>query len=542
MFDNRIKINWLFFLSFLLLVMLLVSCTGTQEDIQPTSSDIEEKPLIINMNVAPGTLDPAWAVDGAEFLQNFYVRLTQYAIVENEDGTERTEPGKPIQPYLAKSWEISEDGKAYTFHLQEDTAFSSGNPVNAEAVKYSLERLLGIDGVGAYYVLLGIYDPYLIQSIEAPEEYTVVITLSRAEPNFLQGLTMPAASIVDPSVVEANGGWAVGEINEYMASHVAGSGPFLLEEYQPNVKAVLVANPDFFGDHPGSDRVIVNFINSEETLLLQARSGIADVTIGLSGESVNSLENDPNVRVVVNETTYSERLGMADTKPPLDNVKFREALSYAIPYEDILKDVAYGYGVLYYGPFPPSMAVYNPEIAGPRTYDLDKARALIIDSGVETPVDIEVVFVEGNDTHEKILTILQSIWSELGINLKLRQLSSSDFTNAVEGHTAQMHMRTDGTGVYDAGYFMGFDMVCALIDSYNVNEVCIPGADEIIDQARQELDPEARQLLWDEIQQMWVDNSPFVPVYLIKNTTVLNDRVDRFVWSHMQEFRFISTK
>jgi len=87
---------------------------------------------------------------------------------------------------------------------------------------------------------------------------------------------------------------------------------------------------------------------------------------------------------------------------------------------------------------------------------------------------------------------------------------------------------------------MGFDMVCALMDSYNVNEICIPGADDIIWEARQELDPEKRQEKWDQIQQMWVDNSPFIPVYLDVNTTVLADDIKEFVWSHMQELRFIS--
>ncbi len=542
----------------LMLTLLLGSCTSAEEppapepeieetqvteiEEEPAAEPEEVEPLIVNMSVAPGTLDPAWAVDGAEFIQNFYVRLTQYPIVEKEDGTFTTDPTLPMEPYFAKSWEISEDGKEYTFHLHEEAVFPSGEPVNAEAVKYSIERIIGMDTVGAYYIIDGIYDPYLIESIEAPDDYTVVIKLAIPNPNFLEDLTMPAGSILDPSVVEANGGWEPYEVNEYIANHAFGSGPFLLEEYEPNVRAVLVANPDYFGEPPGAEKIIVNFINQDETLLLQARSGVADVTVGLSDQSVASLEDDPNVKITANVTTYSHRFGMANTKPPLDNVKFREALTYAIPYEDIIENVAFGYGELYYGPFPPSMGEYNPEIAKPREYDIEKAKALIEESGVETPLDLEVVFQEGNTTHEQILTILQGEFRKIGVNLILKQLAAADFTNAVEGHEAKTHMRYDGTGVYDAGYFMGFDMVCSLMDSYNVNEVCIPGADDIIWEARQELDPERRQELWDEIQQMWVDNSPFIPVYLDINTTVLSGDIDKFVWSHMQELRHLSEK
>ncbi len=546
----------------LLFSLVLVSCTSAgapstaepaaeveeEPAAEPEEAEVEEpaeepeeaEPLIVNMSVAPGTLDPAWAVDGAEFIQNFYVRLTQYPIVEKEDGTFKTDPTLPMEPYFAESWDISEDGTEYTFHLAEGAVFPSGEPVNAEAVKYSIDRITGMDTVGAYYIIDGIYDPYLIQSVEAVDENTVVIQLSIPNPNFLEDLTMPAGSILDPSVVEANGGWEAYEVNEYVASHAFGSGPYLLEEYEPNVKAVLVANPDYFGDPPGAEKIIVNFINQDETLLLQARSGAADVTIGLSPQSVASLEDDPNVKITANETTYAHRFGLANTKPPLDNVKFREALSYAVPYEAIIENVAFGYGDLYYGPFPPTMGEYNPEIGAPREYDIEKAKALIEESGVETPADVEVVFQEGNTTHEQILTILQGEFSKIGVNLILKQLAAVDFTNAVEGHEAQAHMRYDGTGVYDAGYFMGFDMVCALMDSYNVNEICIPGADDIIWEARQELDPEVRQEKWDEIQQMWVDNSPFIPVYLDVNTTVLAEDVKEFVWSHLQELRYIS--
>ncbi len=508
-----------------------------EEDSEAPAEESADEPLIVNVAVAPGTLDPAWGCtsESVGFVQNFYTRLTQYAQVPGPDGTMRTDPSEPIDLYFAESVDISEDGTVYTFELPEGHIFPSGEPVNAEAVKYSLERVLTMDGCGAYFILEGVYDPYLIQSVEAIDEYVVEITLARPAPNFMEALAQPAASIVDSSVVEANAGVAAGEPNDFMAGNVAGAGPYLLEEYEPNSRAILATNPDFFGEPPASERIIVNWINADETLLLQARNEEADVTVGLSPESVASLRDDENVRIIVNETTNAHRLGMPNGKAPWDDPIFREAMTHAIPYEDILENIGYGYGGVFYGPFSPAFPEYNAELSQPREFDLEKAQELIAQSGVQTPIDIEMVIQEGNTIHLQIATILQGIWRELGVNLMVRQVSSADFTNAVEGHEAQSFIRYDGTGIYDAGYFLGFDLKCGL--SFNVSEVCIPEADELLEQARVEQDPVKRQELYDQITELWVEESPFIPVFAADETTVLSSDVTDFLWSHYLDLR-----
>jgi peptide/nickel transport system substrate-binding protein len=523
---NRVK--WISLVLPLIVSLLLPATQGLAA---------EPAPLVVNIAVAPATLDPAWGctTESLGFFQNLYVRLTQYATSPGPDGTMMTDPSKPEELYFAKSVDISEDGTVYTFKLPEGYKFPSGTPVDANAVKYSLDRVLTMDACGAYFILEGIYEPYLIQSVEAPDQYTVKITLARPDPNFMEALAQPAASIVDPGVVEANGGIKKGEPNEYMAGHAAGSGPFVLAEYEPNSRAVLVANPDFFGQPPAAKKIIVNWINANETLLLQARNREADVTIGLSPQSVASLKDNADVRIIVNDTTNAHRLGMPNGKAPWTSVKFREAVTHAIPYEDILQKVGYGYGAVFYGPFTPSFPEYNAQLSQPRKFDLDLARSLIKESGVTTPVDIELVIQEGSSTHVQIATILQGVWSQIGINLKVRQLSSSDFANAVEGHQAQASMRYDGTGIYDAGYFLGFDMVCGM--SFNISEVCIPEADKLLEQARVEMDKAKRQALYDEITKLWVANSPFIPIFAVQETTVLNKDVKSFLWSHYYDFR-----
>jgi peptide/nickel transport system substrate-binding protein len=494
-------------------------------------------PLVVNIAQAPATIDPAWGCGLYDigFTQNFYVRLTQYGSKPGPDGTTQFDPEK-IEPYFAESIDISDDGLVYTFKLPAGAKFPSGEPVDADAVKYSLERTIEMAGCGGYFVYDGIYEPPLIKRIQAKDPTTLVITLNQPNANFLQDLAQPAASIVDESVVEANGGVEEGKVNEYMSSHAAGSGPFLLESYEPNKRAVLRANPDFFGDPPASEEVLVNFINADPTLLLQARSGQADITLGMTKQSANSLREDPCCKVVANEdTTFWELIGTPWKKKPWDNPKVREAVTYAVPYDEIIDKVAYGWATAYYGPYAPGMAEFNEEISQPREFDLDKAKQLMDESGVSTPIDVTINIPEGNTIEEQIATIVQGTWRDIGINLKINKLASTDYINSMEQHQAQAFTRIDGPGVVEGGYLLGYDMLCGI--SFNLSDICVKEADRLINEVRTETDPAKRQELFDEIARLWVENSPRVQVYADHFVSVLSKNVKTYHYQHEMDFR-----
>jgi peptide/nickel transport system substrate-binding protein len=518
------------------LMLLAASCGGDDEGPVP-GPEGGGGPLVVNIAQAPATLDPAWGCGLYDigFIQNFYVRLTQYGSKPGPEGTTQFDPGK-IEPYFAESIDISDDGLVYTFKLPAGVKFPSGQPVDAEALKYSLERSVKMAGCGGYFIYDGIYEPPLIKSIVAQDPTTVVITLNQPNANFLQDLAQPAASIVDASVVEANGGIKEGEINEYMASHVAGAGPFLLEKYEPNKRAVLKANPDFFGEPPASEEIIVNFINSDPTLLLQARSGQANITLGMTKQSANSLRDDSCCKVIANEeSTFWELIGTPWKKKPWDNPKVREAVTYAVPYEEIIDKVAFGWATAYYGPYAPGMAEFNEEISAPREFDIEKAKQLMAESGAQTPIDVTINIPEGNTIEEQIATIVQGTWREIGINVQITKLASTDYVNSMEQHQAQAFTRIDGPGVLEAGYLLGYDMLCGI--SFNLSDICMPEADKLLAQARTEIDPEKRQELFDEIARIWVEQSPRVQVYADQFVSVLSSDVKTYHYQHEMDFR-----
>jgi len=520
--------------------LALTACGGSYEGSDdsggsPASGTQQEGggTLRVNMAVAPGTLDPAsgCGANDLALIGNLYARLTRYGSKSGPDGTTEFDPDT-IEPDVAESMDVSEDGKTYTFKLPDGLKFPSGEPVDSEAVKYSIERGLTVNGCGGYFLIDGI--PGLIERIETPDPLTVVFRLSQPDPNFPEAMAQPAAGIVDESLVSKNGGVKKNTVNEWMQSHSAGYGPFLLDAYEPNRRTVLKANPDWHGEAPASDTIEITYVNADPTLLLQARSRNADVTLGLSKQSANSLEGQDGVRLIVNESPLSEQIGLPNGKKPFDNVKFREALTYALPYQEIVDKVAFGYGTLFYGPLQPVLTEFNEELSPPREYDIERAKQLIQESGVKTPVDVEMAIQEGNTAEEQIATIAQGEWRALGVNVKIRKLPAAQYITGLQEHKYQSYVRLDGPGVIDAGYYLGYDMICDI--GFNLSEVCIKDADRLHAQARKETDDAERQRLYDKITQLWVEQSPKIHVYADRHVAVVGEGVN-YHYAHEIDMR-----
>jgi peptide/nickel transport system substrate-binding protein len=486
--------------------------------------------FVINMPVGPATLDPAEECGFTDLTitEAVYARLTQYGSKPGPNGTTQVDPGH-IVPYLAKSWDITKGGLVYTFHLRSGVKFASGKPVDAQAVKYSFKRAIDMAGCGGYFIYDGIYTPPLIKKIEALNPTTVRITLNQRDANVLQDWAQPAASIVDASVVNAHGGVQKGKVNTWMSGHVAGVGPYTLQSYEPNKQAVLVATPGFF-KQPKSKKVIVNFIPSDPTLVLQARNGSADVTLALSKQSAHSLARNSSLKVIANKTSSAEQIGLPNGKPPFDNVKFREAVTYAVPYQQILQKVAFGYGTLYYGAYPPAMPEFRASLEKPRPFDLSKAKALVAESGVQTPVDVTMDIQAGNSIDEQVATIVQGIWQQLGVHVTINKLSPSDYINKLEKHESQSYIRLDGPGVIEAGYFLGYDLKCGI--GFNLSGICIKKADTLLAKGRTTFVKAKRQQIWNQINTLWKADSPKIPVYGDAYVSVLNKRLKHYFYSH----------
>ena len=493
----------------------------------------QERPLVVNSAVPPATLDPAFVCDIADngFISSLYVTLLKYddkPIAGAPEGIEATqEDTTRFAGYLAESWDVSDDGTTLEFRIRDGVRFPSGRPVDAHAVAASLNRALGSGACGTYYIEAAQFGN--TQSIEATDASTVVITLARSEPLVLHALTQPNSGIVDVALVEEMGG------NEWLAGNAAGSGPYTLAAYEPGVRARFAANPDFFGEKPAEAEVIVNFIADDATLLLQARNGRADVTLGLTKASVASLADRAGLRTIEVDTARWQLIGLPNEVAPFDNPKFREALSYAVPYEQILRSVAHGYGTVYFGPFPPAFPAYKPELGAPRAFDMDRAKAAATESGVDLPVQIGMIIREGENDQEQIATIVQSTWGQLGVKVDIQKLPASGYQQGIYTETKTTSLiRFDGPSVTDPAWLLDYDLRCASM--FNTSDYCNAEAEALLDEAHPLRDEGERQAFWDRIAEIWLADTPRIPVYADTYTAIVSDAVSR--WHYAQDGPF----
>jgi peptide/nickel transport system substrate-binding protein len=462
-----------------------------------------------------------------------YVQLVQNGEKPVDGGTSEVDP-TTVDPYFASDWTVSDDGLSYTFTLQPDWTFPSGEPMNAEAVKYSLDRVNTINSCGAAIINDLYLEPKLITSIEVVDDQTVTINLNQPDGDFLLALATPSGSIVDPSLVEANGGVVADTANEWMASNDAGSGPFRLESFEPGTSAVLKRDPNFKGDPGASETININWVKSDSALLLQIQNGTVDLAQGLSKNSAKSIDGTDGLQVVASTATANMQFLMPNDKAPWDNEQLREAVTYAIPYEDILDNVLQGYGELYYGPIPPTMPGYDEADSAPRTYDLDKAKELVAASGAVLPVTVPLDIISGDAAQASIATILQSALAEIGINLEVNSLSESAWADQVYNFKTQAALRLDGPAVFSAGYYLQYDADCDSV--YNDGRICVPANTQLLKDARGAATTDERDAALAELTANWVADSPKAVLYLDATAVVMKEGF-QYVWNPITDMR-----
>jgi peptide/nickel transport system substrate-binding protein len=488
--------------------------------------------LIINDPVAPATLDASANVCGFEddWVNNFYRQLVRVGRKPGPYPATTVQDATKIQPDVAKSWTRSPDGLTYTFHLDPNAKFNDGSQINSAAVKFSFERAAKLKSCGSSF--WGAERDMKEIKLSTPDATTVVAHLKTPNELLLGAWAFPGpTSIYDPKVVAQHPDKAGQAVNPYWANHIAGGGgPFRLDQYAPGSKIVMSRNPAYTGPTPArTKQVIANFGMSASTLLLQARSGAADVTFGLTPDDLVSLEGNKAMRVLKFPVQQFYSLGLNNKRPPFDNLKVREALSYAVPYKDLLSKVLRGYGESYYGPIAHTLPHFNPKLSAPLSYDLDKAKALLAESGAALPMNITMVLQQGAQIPAAMAAIIQATWKPLGVNVKIDTLGVTAYNSTVGAQKAQTFIRIDGPGVSDAGWLLGYDMICG--GPFNLSTICIPEADKLLAQAESTSDEAKQQQLYDQITTLWRAQTPKIVLAHINQGIVLSNKVKQYDWS-----------
>jgi len=380
------------------LALALVACgdSGNGGDTGQGGGGGEEQTLVFAGSADPVILDGAYVSDGESIR---VIRQIFESLVTTEEG------GTEIEPLLAESWETSEDGLTWTFALREGVTFHDGEPFNAEAVCFNFDRWYNFTGIQqspnvSYYwqTVMGGFanneDPEMPESLysscEATDEQTAVITLTKPSSTFITALSLPAFSIGSPKALQefdADGVSGNADAPQftgtYGTEHPIGTGPYKFVSWERENQLTLEAYDDYWGEKAQIEKLIIRPIADGPARRQALEAGEIDGYDLVDPADVDALKEAGFT--VLNRPAFNVGyVGFDQSKPPLNNLKFRQAIAHALNRENVVT-TKYPEGAVVATQFmPPEVIGYADDVTE-YPYDPDRARQLIEESGVTNP-------------------------------------------------------------------------------------------------------------------------------------------------------------
>ena len=369
-----------------------------------------------------GTNRPAYGTSW-----NIYDRLLSFGVKTADNGN-LSYDYQTLTPELAESWTLSADGKYIDFALRKDAVFHDGSPVTAEDVKWSFERALAVGGFPTFQMKAG--------SIESAEQFEVIdphtfrLHLLRRDKLTLPDLAVPVAAIYNSALAKKHATesdpWAL----EWLKNNDAGSGAYTVEKFEPGVQVVLSRFEKWRGGPlPKMEKVVERVVPSASTRRAMIERGDVDVSFDLPPKDFAQLAKNPKVKVQgIPVENFMWFIDMNVTQPPFDNLKVRQAIAAAIPYESIFNLVAYGRAAkLYNGPAAVPDTTDWPQ-PYPYTTDMAKAKALLAEAGYADGFKTSLFYNLGLATwSEPIALQVQQSLRQLGIELTLEKIPGANW-------------------------------------------------------------------------------------------------------------------
>lgn len=458
-----------------------------------------------------------------------------------------------ISPSLAKAWEVSEDGRRYTFHLRENVKFSNGSPLTASDVLYSLTRLLTHPDscnrdiadpiLGAEQLEKGEADR--LEGFALLSDLDFSITLKQPFEAFLACLSMPGASILDEETTVA-----AGDRFGLDPAWTIGTGPFILWQWQPGQDMTFRANPDCWSGAPRCEGVNLLFMTEPEDIRAVFEKGEMDI-LDLD-EVGNAAEFYIHGDIYQNRLHAVQRIGITyialnASVEPLNDARVRKALQLALNRSMLLDAVYSGRGALENGIFPHGLYGYNPELPE-IPYDPDAAKALLSEAGFAEGFDLKVTVKSSSTQWEMILMEMAvDMWQKIGVRAKIDLVDEAEF----------MRLRkSGGLSCYTALWTADFNDPDNFIYTFFGNRenarfrsLCYPNEEimERVRRARTISDPEKRLAEYRELEKIIVqDDAAWIPLFSRLHYYVQSERMEGFCtsWngSVKNNFRYFSIK
>jgi peptide/nickel transport system substrate-binding protein len=470
------------------------------------------------MDAAPTNLDPRI---GADAYSEHVHGLLFSSLVGRDDKM------NPI-PDIAESWDIP-DPLTYIFHLRHGVKFHDGRPLTSADVKYTFDTILAgplkTPKRGSLKT---------VASIEAPDAYTVIFHLKEPYASLLWTLTTPGIGIV-PAGSGAD-----------FAQHPNGTGPFKFVSYTVDEQIVLARNPDYFGVVPQIQNLRMKIVTDALVRALELRKGSADATINsLTPDMAVTLAKEPGVRVDQQPGTSLAYLAFNFEDPILGKREVRQALAYATDRETIIKYLLRGQARPASSLLPPNHWAFDPDVPQ-YNFDPQRAEALLDQAGLKRgPDGMRVHLTLKTSTDESVRLTSEALaeqWKKVGVALELRPLEFATlYTDITKGVFQIYSLRWVGANNDPDIFDYVFSSKKIPPDGANRGRYRNPQLDDLLNQARVEMDREKRKELLHRIQEIIATDEPYVNLWYVDNVCVHRDRLANIQMSPDGSYDFLET-
>lgn len=378
----------------------------------------------------PEVMDPRFAFQARaeEVVAQMYDELMQYETrLDPATGQLIADEQKPTGKLVDK-WEGSADGLTWTFHIKDDAVFHSGNSVTAADVKWSFERAdqaIAPGGNDFDLNVISLVDP--AKNVEVIDEKTFRFTIQKPVPYVLNVMTNTGLMIFDSKLIKEEAGaqdpWGL----EYLKTHEAGSGPFMLDKFEPGVQVSMKRFDKYHSGPSKIENLIFRVVPSAANRTLLLKGGEVQFAEGIPLDTIKDFQGSGDLAVLSFPSTNQVWLNMNTTLGPFaQDPKVRQAVACAIPYQDIVNNVYFGFAQPGGGPLPTGNPYHDDTVVQCAT-DLAKAKQLMAESKSPNGFDVTLTIDSSQAEWEGIALIIQNALKPLGINVAIDKLAPANY-------------------------------------------------------------------------------------------------------------------
>jgi peptide/nickel transport system substrate-binding protein len=463
---------------------LLVACGGGGGAVDVGGGDEGTKggTLTAAISGEPDQLDPHKTSAYASFqvLENVFDTLVE------------PDAELQFQPALAESWETSDDGLTWTFTLRDGVTWHNGRELVADDVVYSYKRIIDEELANSYRFSS-------VEDVTAPDDKTVVITVSRPTPNLLANIgAFKGTAIVAKENVEDGS----------ITRNPIGTGAFRFESYASGDRLQLVRNDDYWGDEVMLDGVTYTFVSDPTVALTNLQGDQVQWTDNLPPQQVESLMGSDDITVEAVASNDYWYFAANQARKPFDDPRVRQALAFGIDREQITEAATFGLATVNQTAIPEGSAFHYDY--APYERDVEKAKSLLQEAGVTTPLPMDLMVTNEYPETVTAAQVMQSQLKEIGVEVKIRTLDFASWLDQQGQGNFDVFMLGWLGNLDPDDYYYAQHRTDA---NFNFQKYSNAEVDQALDDARSETDEDARKDLYETAVKQIVDDASYVYLY-----------------------------